>query len=88
MLYKDDNFVAFSDRNPSAPVHLLVVPRNHIAKFSDLPLAQGEYLANFLRAIALSAQQSNLLDYAIRIHNGEKAGQEVFHLHAHVLGYF
>jgi len=81
-----ENAVAFDDIAPSAPVHVLVVPKRHIASLRDLddPLLAAELLA-LTRSVA---DEKGLLESGYRVvsNNGAEAGQTVFHLHFHVLG--
>jgi histidine triad (HIT) family protein len=86
-LFEDDDVVAFHDLNPQAPVHVLVVPRRHIASLDaavegDVPLL-GSLLAGARRA----ARETGV-GAAYRVVNncGTPAGQSVFHIHLHVLG--
>jgi histidine triad (HIT) family protein len=83
-VYEDDEVVAFRDIQPQAPVHLLVVPRRHVASLNEaldeLPL--GRLLAAARRVAA----QAGLLQYRVVVNTGADAGQSVLHLHLHVLG--
>ena len=87
-VFEDDDVVAFEDINPQAPLHVLVVPRQHVATLNDLT-AEHDRLAGVMlrRAAAIAAERG----FATRGYrtvfncNGD-AGQTVFHLHLHVLG--
>ncbi len=83
-VYQDGYTVAFQDTNPQAPVHLLIVPREH---FTDLGDIAGDAAASggFLAGIRGLAAQEGLTDYRTVCNTGAEAGQSVFHLHAHVL---
>ena len=90
-VFTDDDVVAFHDITPQAPVHVLVVPRRHVATFHDAaaepggPDLLGKVMAGARRAadtLGLSRDNS----YRVVINCGEGAGQSVWHLHAHVLG--
>jgi histidine triad (HIT) family protein len=85
LVYEGENVVAFEDLDPNAPVHVLVIPREHITAVPDVP---PETLKELMDATQTVAEQQGVTDsgYAIRINNGEDAGQEVDHLHVHVLG--
>jgi len=80
--------VAFADLNPQAPVHLLVVPRPHIATLEDLTPADGPLVAEMVLAAGEVARRSGLGDRGYRLvwNCRAEAGQSVFHLHLHVLG--
>jgi histidine triad (HIT) family protein len=85
-VYSDDRLYAFEDITPKAPLHVLVIPRKHVARLSELetgdaPLA-GEM---FVRAAAI-AKERGFDDFRLVVNDGAGAGQSVFHLHVHVLG--
>lgn len=83
-VYEDGDAVAFRDIQPQAPVHLLVVPRRHVASLNEA--GDGELLGRLLLAARRAAAQAGLAQYRLVINCGEQAGQSVFHLHVHVLG--
>lgn len=85
-VYSDDRVFAFEDIAPVAPTHILVVPRRHVARLSELT-ADDAALAGelFLRAAAI-AKERGLTDFRLVANDGAGAGQSVFHLHVHVLG--
>jgi histidine triad (HIT) family protein len=87
-VYEDEGFVAFHDIRPRAPVHVLVVPKEHIPKLSDYPDDEvGERKLGALFATANRvARKLGLEGYKLQVHVGEKGGQEVFHVHVHVMG--
>ncbi|MGQ9511576.1 MAG: histidine triad nucleotide-binding protein [Thermaceae bacterium] len=87
-VYQDEEFVAFHDIRPRAPVHVLVVPREHIEKLSDYPDSEeGERkLGALFRRVNRVAKALGLSGYKVQVHVGEKGGQEVFHVHVHVMG--
>ena len=88
MVHEEEEVVAFKDMNGQAPTHVLVIPRRHVANLEamvDLPDKAAR------RLLQVSSEVANKLGigesgYAVRINNGPDAGQEVFHLHLHVLG--
>jgi histidine triad (HIT) family protein len=86
VVYETDQVLAFRDINPRAPVHILVIPKQHVATLDDLedPVLAGELLL----AASQVARQENIADSGYRtvINCRGDAGQEVFHLHVHVLG--
>lgn len=88
IVLEDDEVVAFHDINGRAPVHVLVIPRHHVESLSEVgelpdPVAKRLFDASREVAEKLGVEESG---YAVRINNGTDAGQEVFHLHLHVLG--
>ena len=87
-VYEDDEVIAFEDINPQAPVHVLVVPRVHIATLNDLAGEHDGLVGALVRRGAAIAAERGVADAGFRAVfncNGE-AGQTVFHLHLHVLG--
>lgn len=88
VVYEDTDVLAFKDINPKAPTHLLVIPKKHIEKLSDLQPADAELGGKMLLAVGKIAEHIGIKDAGFRvvINNGKFAGQEVFHLHFHVLG--
>jgi histidine triad (HIT) family protein len=85
--YEDDEVIAFHDINPAAPVHLLLVPKVHV----DSLITTGpehEALLGKLIALAprLAKEQSCVNGFRVVINNGPDGGQEVYHLHIHILG--
>jgi histidine triad (HIT) family protein len=83
---RTDGFVAFRDINPRAAVHVLVVPERHLETFRDVgELSAGES-KRMLEFLADTAREVGLHDYRVQIAVGASAGQEVFHLHWHILG--
>jgi histidine triad (HIT) family protein len=85
---EDADFVAFRDLHPKAPVHVLVVPREHVVSLNELaegPAGRGDALVRFVVRVA---EQVGIKDSGYRaITNvGADGGQEILHLHCHVLG--
>jgi histidine triad (HIT) family protein len=88
IVYEDDRVVAFRDVNPMAPVHILVIPRDHIVGPLDFD-ETNEHLAGHLVAVAAKvAQQEGVASdgYRLVLNQGHNGGQSVFHVHLHVLG--
>ena len=77
-------FVVFKDINPKAPVHLLVVPRVHVESLNELE--DKNLMAELLSAVKETTKKIGLKSYKTLINTGKEAGQEVFHLHIHILG--
>lgn len=76
--------VVFKDINPKAPVHLLVVPKLHVESLNELD--DKELLGELMLTVKQAAKIAGLKSYRTQINTGKEAGQEVFHLHIHVLG--
>lgn len=86
-VYEDDAVYAFRDINPAAPVHILVVPKRHIASAAEIDKNNSEVLASVFEAVAKIAREEKLDDgYRVVTNVGEHGGQTVGHLHFHILG--
>jgi histidine triad (HIT) family protein len=85
-VYEDDRVVAFRDINPAAPVHVLVVPREHVSRISEAGEEHAELIGRLHLAAGKIAEAEGLKDYRLVINCGEGAGQSVFHVHLHLLG--
>ena len=87
LVYEDDEVVAFRDLHPQAPVHVLVVPRRHVASLDEATDADRALLGGLLLAIQRIAAKEGIAGGYRVVHNcGAAAGQSVFHAHFHVLG--
>ncbi len=84
----DERFVAFRDRRPVAPTHVLVIPRRHVASLDEVEGLPGETLAAMPVFIAAAARRAGLArsGYRVVTNTGPDSGQEVAHLHWHVIG--
>lgn len=86
-LYEDERMVVFRDIKPSAPVHILMVPKTHILSVNDLtPKDAPEIAALFLAAPAIAALAGIADGYKLAVNVGRKGGQIIDHLHMHLLG--
>lgn len=88
VVYEDNDIVAFNDINPEAPVHVLVVPRRHIATLNDALAADAELLGKLMLVAASLAKQKglDLAGYRLVANTGREAGQTIDHIHFHLLG--
>jgi len=89
LVYEDDSVVAFDDLNPQAPVHVLIIPKKHIARVSDVAGDGDERLMGHIIAVANAiAAERGIVDEGYRIvaNCNEGAGQSVWHVHFHLLG--
>jgi histidine triad (HIT) family protein len=88
IIYRDDRAVAFRDINPQAPVHALVIPREHMDSLDDASGRDETTLGHLLRVAARVANEQGLSESGYRtvINTGAGAGQSVFHLHLHIIG--
>lgn len=85
-VYEDEVIFAFKDIHPKARVHVLIVPKEHVASVMELSEAQGELVGKMVLAAKQIAAEQGLEGYRLLINVGEKGGQEVFHLHLHLMG--
>ncbi len=86
-LYEDDDVLVFRDINPQAPVHFLLVPKKHIPMPKDITVADEAVMGKLFRIAAEVAKEEGVEDnYRVILNNGAKSGQEVFHVHMHILG--
>jgi histidine triad (HIT) family protein len=86
VVYEDDEILAFRDINGQAPTHILVIPKVHVATLDDLD--DTELAGRLLKTVSKLARQEGLVNdgYRTVINCNEKGGQEVYHLHLHLLG--
>ena len=87
-IYEDDQLIAFNDINPQAPMHVLVVPRAHVATLNDLESGHdGLVGAMVRRGAAIAAERGyDASGFRTVFNCNADAGQAVFHIHLHVLG--
>jgi len=86
VVYEDEQVLAFRDNNPKAPTHILVIPKQHVATLNDL---QDAKLAGYLlQIVAQIAATEGIAEAGYRtvINCNNEGGQEVYHLHLHLLG--
>jgi histidine triad (HIT) family protein len=88
IVYQDEHVVAFKDINPQAAMHVLVVPRRHIATLNDLKPEDDALVGEMVRRAGLLAQENGHGPggYRTVFNCNANAGQTVFHIHLHVLG--
>ncbi len=91
IVHEDEDFLAFHDINPAAPVHLLVIPKRHVASLADTGPQDDGWLARMLRLttqLAFANGCNPLPDGGFRLmsNTGTEGGQEIDHLHFHILG--
>jgi histidine triad (HIT) family protein len=86
-VYEDDDLYAFHDINPVAPVHFMVVPKLHLASLADVNESHAALMGKMmLLAPRLAHQQGLTNGFRTVINTGRGGGQEVFHLHMHIIG--
>ncbi|ABF39792.1 histidine triad (HIT) protein [Candidatus Koribacter versatilis Ellin345] len=86
-VYEDEKVFVFQDINPQAPIHFLIIPRQHIAGLKEASEADAEIIGYCHLIAAKLGKQYNVEDgYRTVLNVGPKSGQSVFHLHLHLLG--
>lgn len=86
-VYEDADLLAFHDINPAAPVHVLVIPKQHIETLYDCNDGNAAVLGKLFAKLGEIAREQGLADgFRTIVNTGRVGGQEVYHLHAHILG--
>lgn len=88
IVYEDEEILAFRDINPVAPVHILVIPKKHISKLTELEDGNEIIIGKIYKTINKIAKDENIFEKGFRVivNCGEDGGQEVGHLHFHLIG--
>ena len=88
VVYEDDDFLAFKDLNPQAPVHVLFIPKEHVATLDELGEADAGKIGKLFLKIKDAARKEGIArdGYRVVANCNRNAGQEVFHVHFHLLG--
>jgi len=87
IVYEDNKVLAFEDAKPQAPLHVLIIPKYHVDRISDLSEESAHIISRMIVAANMIAEEKNVRDsgYRIVINCNKDAGQAVFHLHLHLL---
>tara|TARA_X000001036_G_scaffold109242_1_gene102435 strand:+ start:1384 stop:1728 length:345 start_codon:yes stop_codon:yes gene_type:complete len=88
IVYENDSVLAFNDINPQAPVHILIIPKIHIATLNDLNKDHERLLGELVLTAGILAKQLGISEdgYRINFNCNEAGGQTVYHIHLHLLG--
>ena len=88
MVFEDEKMIAFNDINPQAPVHILLIPREHFSSLNEIPEEKKNILSHLLLKARQIAQEKEIAEkgYRIVLNTARDSGQEVFHIHFHLLG--
>jgi histidine triad (HIT) family protein len=88
IVFEDERLIAFRDINPQAPMHVLIVPKRHIASLNELAPADDAIVGEMVRRASALARENGHADRGYRtvFNCNADAGQTVFHIHLHVLG--
>lgn len=86
--YEDDRLLAFHDISPQAPSHLLIIPKRHIATLNDLNSDDADLISHMVLIATKLADEQSLAKSGYRLvwNCNEQGGQEVFHIHLHLMG--
>jgi histidine triad (HIT) family protein len=87
-IYEDEHVVAFNDISPKSPTHILVVPKKHVASLNELKLDEMNMIVQVFNAIKKIAIIQGVAEdgYRVIVNTNRSAGQEVFHIHFHIMG--
>lgn len=87
VVYEDDKVMAFNDINPVAPIHVIIIPKEHIANVNGLTEENAQVMGDIHLAAKKIAEKLGIADKGYRLINncGPDAGQTVFHLHYHLI---
>ncbi len=85
-IYEDDDVIVFNDIKPIAPVHFMIVPKQHIVSLAECQLSEQILLGKMLLLAPKLSTELGLKGFRTMINTGREGGQEVFHLHIHVFG--
>ncbi len=87
IVYQDEDVTAFHDRNPQAPIHVLIIPNEHIESTNEVTDEDVDLLGRlFVVARHVAEEEGVTRGYRLVVNTGSQAGQSVFHLHMHLLG--
>jgi histidine triad (HIT) family protein len=87
IVYEDNDLAVFKDINPSAPIHLLIVPKKHLDSLNSIDEKDAGIVTKMMMTAKRIAEQQKTQDgYRLLINTGREAGQVVFHLHLHLMG--
>jgi histidine triad (HIT) family protein len=88
IVYQDESVIAFRDVTPRAPVHILIIPRKHLAGMLDIEAEDSTVVGHIFEVAAQLARDQGVADSGFRVvvNSGPDAGQSVLHLHYHLLG--
>ena len=88
IVYEDDRVLAFTDINPQAPTHILLVPKRHIETLNDLAPGDDAIVGELVRRAAAIADERGIAagGYRVVFNTNRDAGQTVFHIHLHLIG--
>lgn len=84
--YEDDNCIAFDDIHPKARIHILIVPKKHIPTIAEMEEGDEKIMGHIIKIAKELAQKNGCKGYRLMFSVGKEGGQEVFHVHLHLMG--
>jgi len=84
-VYETEDVLAFNDISPGAPLHIIIVPKNHIGTLEEIDEQNYDITGKLILAAAKIARQKKLAGYRLVMNCNEIAGQTIFHIHCHLL---
>ncbi len=88
LVFENENILAFNDINPQAPIHILLIPKEHYASLNEIPEEKKDMLSDLLLRARHIAEDKGIAQagYRLVLNTEKDSGQEVFHIHFHLLG--
>lgn len=88
IVFEDDRILAFKDINPQAPVHILIIPKKRITTINEIDESDSDLIGNIIIRAKLIAKEMGLAEngYRLVFNCNDDGGQEVYHIHLHLLG--
>lgn len=88
IIYEDEDVVAFEDINPQAPIHILIIPHEHFPSLNEVPHEKKDLLGKIIMVARQIARDKGIAEsgYRIVLNTARDSGQEVLHIHFHLLG--
>jgi len=88
IVFENENILAFNDINPQAPIHILLIPKEHVASLNEIPEEKKDILSDLLLRARQIAEEKGIAQtgYRLVLNTEKDSGQEVFHVHLHLLG--
>lgn len=88
IVYEDERMIAFDDINPQAPVHVLLIPKEHFPSLNEIPEDKKDVLSHLLLKAREIAREKEIEErgYRIVLNTARESGQDVLHIHFHLLG--
>ena len=85
IVYEDEDFLVFPDIRPKAPIHLLIMPKKHIVSLMDVSQEDNKLVKELLLIAKKVAEEKNIKGYKLQMNVGKDGGQEIDHIHLHLL---